>query len=203
MLKRCDWCSDDPIYQDYHDTVWGRPVTDSRDLFAKLCLDGQQAGLSWITILKKEAAYYDAFAQFDPTRLVQFGAEDVERLMTKPGIVRNRLKIESVLRNARAYLAMEADGENFVHFIWSFVDYKPQINQWQRIEDVPVVTPESEAMSKALKKRGFNFVGPTICYAFMQATGLVMDHVIDCHVHETCRTLAQSSRIPQPTFESE
>lgn len=197
MLTRCDWCSDDPIYQDYHDHVWGRPVTDARDLFAKLCLDGQQAGLSWITILKKQPAYYDAFAQFDPVRLAQFNADDVDRLMTDPGIVRNRLKIESILRNARAYLAMEAEGEDFVPFIWSFVEYQPQINQWAQIKDVPVTTAESEAMSRALKKRGFNFVGPTICYAFMQATGLVMDHLVSCHCHDECRELARTIRVSQ------
>ncbi|MCH8529640.1 MAG: DNA-3-methyladenine glycosylase I [Saccharospirillum sp.] len=197
MLTRCDWCSDDPIYQDYHDHVWGRPVTDARDLFAKLCLDGQQAGLSWITILKKQPAYYDAFAQFDPVRLAQFNADDVDRLMTDPGIVRNRLKIESILRNARAYLAMEAEGEDFVPFIWSFVEYQPQINQWAQIKDVPVTTAESEAMSRALKKRGFNFVGPTICYAFMQATGLVMDHLVSCHCHDECRELARTFRVSQ------
>lgn len=197
MPTRCDWCSDDPIYQDYHDHVWGRPVTDAQDLFAKLCLDGQQAGLSWITILKKQPAYYEAFAQFEPGRLAKFGEADIDRLMTNPGIVRNRLKIESILRNARAYLAMEAEGEDFVQFIWSFVQYQPKINQWSRLKDVPVTTPESDAMSKALKKRGFNFVGPTICYAFMQATGLVMDHLVHCHSHDACRDLARATRIPK------
>lgn len=195
METRCEWCSEDPFYQDYHDNVWGRPVTDARDLFAKLCLDGQQAGLSWITILKKQPAYYEAFAEFDPTRLAKYGPDDVGRLMTNPGIVRNRLKIESILRNARAYLAMEAEGDDFVRFIWSFVHYQPQINQWTRLKDVPVSTPESEAMSKALKKRGFNFVGPTICYAFMQATGLVMDHLVHCHSHDVCRSLAKETRV--------
>ncbi|MHA7881093.1 MAG: DNA-3-methyladenine glycosylase I [Saccharospirillum sp.] len=196
MLKRCDWCSSDPLYQHYHDRVWGRPELDSQALFAKLCLDGQQAGLSWITILKKTPAYYDAFAQFDPTRLAAFDARDVERLMSNAGIVRNRLKIESILRNARAYLAMEADGEPFAPFIWSFVGYRPQINHWQRIEEVPVATPESEALSRALKQRGFSFVGPTICYAFMQATGLVMDHLVECHCYEECHELASKTGFP-------
>ncbi len=190
MAKRCDWCGEDPIYQDYHDQVWGRPVVDDRDLFAKLCLDGQQAGLSWITILRKQPTYYEAFAQFDPYALAEFTEADMEQRLQNPGIVRNRLKVQSIVRNARAYVAMEEAGEAFAPFLWSFVGGRPIVNQWRKMSDIPVSTPESEAMSKALKKRGFNFVGPTICYAFMQATGLVMDHTQDCHCYDECHSLA-------------
>lgn len=192
-MKRCDWCGQDPVYQDYHDRVWGRPVTDPTDLFAKLCLDGQQAGLSWITILKKQPAYYDAFAQFDPYALIRFSEQDLEQCMNNPGIVRNRLKVQSIVRNARAYVDMVESGEAFAPFLWSFVDGQPIVNEWRSLEDVPVSTPDSDAMSKALKRRGFNFVGPTICYAFMQATGLVMDHQTDCHCYDECRTLAEGT----------
>lgn len=196
MTRRCDWCGNDPLYQHYHDRVWGRPVTDRRDLFAKLCLDGQQAGLSWITILRKQPAYYDAFAQFEPERLAGFTSADEKRLMQDPGIVRNRLKVRSIPRNARALLAMERVGEPFVPFLWSFVGNRPIVNQWQTMTDIPATTPESEAMSKALKKRGFSFVGPTICYAFMQATGLVMDHIDACHCFAACRRLAETFELP-------
>jgi DNA-3-methyladenine glycosylase I len=189
---RCDWCSQDPTYQQYHDHVWGRPVSDAVALFAKLCLDGQQAGLSWITILRKQSAYEDAFANFDPDQLIHFTETDVERLMGNSGIVRNRLKIRSVIRNARAFVDMRDASEDFSYFLWGFVDGQPRINAWQRHQHIPTETDESRAMSKALKQRGFNFVGPTICYAFMQATGLVMDHLCDCHCYQECRNEAES-----------
>ncbi|RYV03641.1 DNA-3-methyladenine glycosylase I [Shewanella sp. OPT22] len=180
-LKRCGWVSDDPIYQQYHDNVWGRPVYDPLELFAKLCLDGQQAGLSWITILKKKQNYYDAFADFIPEDIAQFDEQKVEALMQNTGIVRNRLKVNSIIRNAKGYLKFTQEGGDFSEFLWSFVNGKPIVNHLESMDDYPTQTPESEAMSKALKKLGFNFVGPTICYAFMQAVGMVNDHQMSCH----------------------
>ena len=180
-LIRCGWVSDDPLYQDYHDNVWGRPVYDPLELFAKLCLDGQQAGLSWITILKKQQNYYEAFAHFDPVKIAEFDDTKVEELMQNPGIVRNRLKVKSIIRNAKGYLKFIEEGGDFSEFLWRFVGGKPIVNRLEKMEDYPTQTPESEAMSKALKKLGFNFVGPTICYAFMQAVGMVNDHQLSCH----------------------
>ena len=147
MQSRCPWVTQDPQYIAYHDTQWGRPVTDSRELFEKLCLDGQQAGLSWLTILKRSDGYRRAFANFDPQQIARFGAEDVERLRQDSGIIRNRLKIESIIRNARAYLAMEAEGIDFATFLWSFVGGKVQINHWQSVREAPTSSPESDAMS--------------------------------------------------------
>ena len=184
-LIRCAWVSDDPLYRDYHDNVWGRPVYDPLELFAKLCLDGQQAGLSWITILKKQQNYYAAFANFEPEKIAQFDDEKIEELMQNSGIVRNRLKVNSIIRNAKGYLKYTEQGGDFSTFLWSFVGGKPIVNQFTSMTDIPTQTSESEAMSKALKKLGFNFVGPTICYAFMQAVGMVNDHVLSCH----CRAI--------------
>ncbi|MCH1931765.1 DNA-3-methyladenine glycosylase I [Shewanella sp. A25] len=183
---RCNWVSDDPLYREYHDHVWGRPVYDSKELFAKLCLDGQQAGLSWITILKKQKNYEEAFANFEPEIIVTFDDAKVEELMANTGIVRNRLKIHSIIRNAKGYLAYTQDGKDFSAFLWSFVGGKPLVNSFTSMTEVPAQTPESEAMSKALKKLGFNFVGPTICYAFMQAVGMVNDHLVDCIAYDAC-----------------
>ncbi|PIW60768.1 DNA-3-methyladenine glycosylase I [Shewanella sp. CG12_big_fil_rev_8_21_14_0_65_47_15] len=183
---RCGWVSDDPLYRDYHDNVWGRPVRDPKELFAKLCLDGQQAGLSWITILKKQQNYEQAFANFEPEVIAGFDVAKVEELMLNSGIVRNRLKVNSIIKNAKGYLAYTADGNDFSEFLWSFVGGKPLVNQFSSMSQVPAQTPESEAMSKALKKLGFNFVGPTICYAFMQAVGMVNDHLVDCIVYDAC-----------------
>jgi len=179
-VKRCGWVSNDPLYQAYHDEVWGRPVYDSQELFAKLCLDGQQAGLSWITILKKQQNYEAAFANFDPKIIATFDEQKVEALLQNPGIVRNRLKVNSIIKNAKGYLAYVEHGNDFSTFLWSFVGGKPIVNHFTSLEQLPAQTPESEAMSKALKKLGFNFVGPTICYAFMQAVGMVNDHLVDC-----------------------
>ena len=195
MQSRCPWVTQDPQYIAYHDTQWGRPVTDSRELFEKLCLDGQQAGLSWLTILKRSDGYRRAFANFDPQQIACFGAEDVERLRQDSGIIRNRLKIESIIRNARAYLAMEAEGIDFATFLWSFVGGKVQINHWQSVREAPTSSPESDAMSKALKQRGFNFVGTTICYAFMQAVGMVNDHELGCPCHAQCVALAKEKQL--------
>ena len=188
---RCPWCGTDPLYVHYHDTVWGRPEYDNQALFEKLCLDGQQAGLSWITILRKQESYRQAYAGFDPEQIVRFDEDDIARLLADPGIIRNRLKVHSIIRNARGFLALRDQGISFSEFLWQFVDGRPIQNRWQALAEVPVTTPESEAMSKALKKAGFNFVGPTIVYAIMQATGMVNDHLVSCHTHTECRQLAQ------------
>ncbi len=190
--ERCPWCGTDPIYVDYHDNVWGRPEYDSLALFEKLCLDGQQAGLSWLTILKKQENYRAAYDQFDPSRIAQYGQDKIEALLQDKGIIRNRLKVESIIRNARGYLELTKDGTSFSEFLWSFVDGNPIQNQWTEFAQVPVHTREAQAMSSALKRHGFNFVGPTIVYAFMQATGMVNDHLVQCPQHATCRALAEA-----------
>ena len=163
----------------YHDDEWGVPTRDERALFELLTLEGAQAGLSWSTILRKREGYREAFAGFDPEVVAAFGPEDVERLLADPGIVRNRLKVESTTANAQAVVALRAEG-GFSELVWSFVGGEPRRNTWERLADLPAETPESKAMSKELKRRGFRFVGPTICYAFMQAAGLVDDHVTAC-----------------------
>ncbi|MDN3648696.1 DNA-3-methyladenine glycosylase I [Reinekea marina] len=191
-MKRCAWCGEDEQYQNYHDTVWGRAEYDSQELFKKLCLDGQQAGLSWITILRKQANYEAAFFNFDPVKMAAMTDEDLAEQMHNAGIVRNKLKIESLRRNARAYLAMEAAGQPFNEFIWSFTGGKTIDNALKDMSDYPTESKESQAMSKALKKHGFNFVGPTICYAFMQAVGIINDHLTDCHVYQECKALARA-----------
>ena len=183
--KRCSWVSKDECYQEYHDKVWGRAVLDSQELFAKLCLEGQQAGLSWITILKKEAHYEAAFHNFDPVKISTFTEEDVERLMQNTGIIRNRLKIRSIIKNAKAYLNIEATGISFSDYIWAFVEGKTIINIWPTRDDVPASTAQSDEMAKALKKQEFSFVGTTICYAFMQAVGMLNDHTTDCFCYES------------------
>ncbi|WP_375056626.1 DNA-3-methyladenine glycosylase I [Zobellella sp. DQSA1] len=183
MLTRCGWVNEDPRYIHYHDHEWGVPEYDKRALFEKLCLDGQQAGLSWFTILCKIPGYRAAFADFEPERIARFDELDVERLMQDRGIVRNRLKIQSVVKNARAYLAMEAEGLDFGRWLWDFVGGEPVVNRWPSLGEVPATTPASDAMAKALKRRGFSFVGSTICYAFMQATGMVNDHLLSCPCH--------------------
>ena len=181
---RCPWCGTDPLYVHYHDNVWGRPEYDDRALFEKLCLDGQQAGLSWITILRKQDSYRSAYDNFDPERIVRYGDDKVAELLANPGIIRNRLKVQSIIRNARGYLELRERGHGFADFLWSFVDGQPIQNRWRTLDEVPVTTRESEAMSRALKKQGFTFVGPTIVYAFMQATGMVNDHLTGCFRHQ-------------------
>jgi DNA-3-methyladenine glycosylase I len=181
MKTRCAWASaDDPLYTAYHDDEWGRPERDGRALFEKLMLDGFQAGLAWITILRKRDAFRSAFAGFEPEKIARFGARDVTRLLGDAGIVRHRGKIEATISNAKAYLAMEAAGEDFAKFCWSFVGGKPQVDSPKSLADIRPESPESKALSKALKQRGFKFVGPTIVYAWMQACGLVNDHVTTC-----------------------
>ncbi|MFC3393431.1 DNA-3-methyladenine glycosylase I [Brenneria rubrifaciens] len=183
-MNRCGWVTQDVLYQDYHDNEWGKPCTDSQKLFELLCLEGQQAGLSWITVLKKRENYRRCFHQFNPERIAQMTGDDVAVLLQDSGIIRHRGKIEAIITNARAWLTLENQGEGFSHFIWSFVDHKPLINQPASPASVPSKTAISDAMSKALKKRGFTFIGSTICYAFMQAGGLVNDHTANCFCYQ-------------------
>ncbi len=182
-MQRCGWVSQDPLYIAYHDQEWGVPETDGKHLFEMICLEGQQAGLSWITVLKKRENYRQAFHQLDPVLVAGMTSADVDRLGLVAGIIRHRGKIEAIIGNARAYLAMEENGERFSDFVWSFVDNIPQVTQAATLAEIPTSTPASDALSKALKKRGFKFVGTTICYSFMQACGLVNDHVTACHCH--------------------
>ena len=182
-LKRCHWVSDDPLYRAYHDEEWGVPEHDDRALFEKLLLDGFQAGLSWITILRKRDAFRRAFVGFDAARIAKFGARDVERLMGDAGIVRNRAKIEGAVGSARAYLKLQDEG-GFARFCWQFVDGKPRDSRIRTPGKIPTETEESRALGKALKARGFAFVGPTIVYAFMQAVGMVNDHLVTCFRHD-------------------
>jgi DNA-3-methyladenine glycosylase I len=179
-VTRCAWASGDPLMMEYHDTEWGVPVHDDRRLFEFLVLEGAQAGLSWQTILNKRAAYRRAFAKFDPARVAGFGARDLERLLADPGIVRNRLKIAAAIENARRVLHVQAEVGSFDTYIWRFVDGRPIRRRLRSLSEVPAATAESTAMSRDLLARGFRFVGPTICYAFMQATGMVNDHLVGC-----------------------
>ncbi|HCO7526860.1 DNA-3-methyladenine glycosylase I [Escherichia coli] len=179
-MERCGWVSQDPLYIAYHDNEWGVPETDSKKLFEMICLEGQQAGLSWITVLKKRENYRACFHQFDPVKVAAMQEEDVERLVQDAGIIRHRGKIQAIIGNARAYLQMEQNGEPFVDFVWSFVNHQPQVTQATTLSEIPTSTSASDALSKALKKRGFKFVGTTICYSFIQACGLVNDHVVGC-----------------------
>lgn len=185
--KRCDWCGDDPLYQHYHDHEWGVPSYDDPTLFEFLLLEGAQAGLSWITILRKRENYRAAFDQFDPEKIARYSPRKIEKLLLNPGIVRNRLKVESAVRNAKAYLAILDRHDGFSDYIWQFVDGAPIQNRWKTMQQLPVSTPESDAMSKTLKKDGFNFVGSTICYAYMQSMGMVNDHLTTCYRHKECR----------------
>lgn len=194
---RCSWCGDDPLYCDYHDNEWGVPVFDEQQLFKLLILEGAQAGLSWITVLRKRDNYRKAFSNFDPEKIARFTPAKIEKLMQDQGIIRNRLKLESTIKNARAMLAMKKNGENFSEFLWSFVNHQPIQNNLRSMKDAVSSTPESDAMSKALKKKGFSFVGSTICYAFMQACGMVNDHFIDCFRHKECAGLAKQKARPE------
>ena len=187
---RCEWPGTDPLNLEHHDLEWGVPSRDRRHLFEMLTLEGAQAGLSWTTILRKRDGYRAAFAGFEPAAVASFSPDDVDRLMLDPGIVRNRAKIESTIDNARAILALERDGLDFVDHLWSFVGGQPIQNTFERIGELPAETAESNAMSKDLKKRGFRFVGPTICYAFMQAAGLVNDHILTCYRYREVQALA-------------
>ncbi len=181
-IIRCQWCSNDELYQQYHDQEWGVPVYDDRELFEMLNLEGAQAGLSWITVLKKRAHYRKVFDGFKPEKIAKYDQAKREELLADPGIIRNKLKVNAFIVNAQLYLDMQADkaSPSFSEYLWSFVDGKPIVNARKTFADVPATTAESDAMSKSLKKKGFKFVGSTICYAFMQATGMVNDHTIDC-----------------------
>ncbi len=180
MTKRCEWCGTDPLYVAYHDHEWGTPLRDDRGLFEFLVLEGAQAGLSWLTILKKRENYRQAFHGFDPQRVSAYSAVDVQRLLADPGIVRNRLKIESAIRNAQRVLDIMGEFGSFDSFIWRYVDHHPIRNSWRTLSEIPASSELSDMMSKDLKTRGFNFVGSTICYAFMQAVGMVNDHLVGC-----------------------
>jgi DNA-3-methyladenine glycosylase I len=177
---RCEWGTSSELYIEYHDTEWGVPVHDEQKLFEFLILEGAQAGLSWSTILNKRQAYLQAFDRFEPARVASYDDEKVQALLSNSGIVRNRLKIQAAIQNARAFLAVQDEYGSFDSYIWQFVEGKPIQNSWKILQEIPATTKESDAMSKELKKRGFTFVGSTICYAFMQAVGMVNDHVVDC-----------------------
>ncbi|MDF2940185.1 MAG: DNA-3-methyladenine glycosylase [Gammaproteobacteria bacterium] len=181
-VSRCPWCLGNPLYEAYHDQEWGQPLFDNIKLFEFLILEGAQAGLSWITVLKKREAYREAFMQFNPEKIARFDSKKIEELIQNPGIIRNRLKIESAITNAQAYLKL-TEQQSFSDFLWGFVEGKPISNSWETMSEVPSRTELSDQLSKELKKRGFKFVGSTICYAFMQAVGMVNDHLQSCYKH--------------------
>jgi DNA-3-methyladenine glycosylase I len=187
MKIRCQWPGDDPLYVAYHDEEWGVPKHDERRLFEDLVLDGAQAGLSWITILRKRENYRAAFDNFDAQKVAAYGDEKIGELLSNAGIIRNRQKINSAIKNARAFLKVQEEFGTFDAYIWQFTGGKTLHNQWETMSEIPAKTAESEAMSKDLKKRGFSFVGPTICYAFMQAVGIVNDHVVSCFRYHEVR----------------
>ncbi|MNO70273.1 DNA-3-methyladenine glycosylase 1 [compost metagenome] len=177
---RCAWVNDDPLYIAYHDEEWGKPLYDDRKLFELLMLEGMQAGLSWYTVLKKRARFREVFDGFDPKKIVHYDEAKIAELMSDPGIIRNRLKIDAIIRNADVYLQICEEHGSFAEYLWNFVGGKPTINHWKTRADVPASTSQSDEMSKALKKKGMKFVGTTICYAFMQASGMVDDHSLNC-----------------------
>jgi|TARA_B100002051_G_scaffold271909_1_gene307545 DNA-3-methyladenine glycosylase I len=188
--RRCDWCGTEPIYVEYHDSEWGVPNFDDASLFEFLLLEGAQAGLSWITVLKKREGYRQAFDGFDAEKIARYGQDDVNRLLQNSGIIRNRLKVESAVTNACAFLDIKERYSSFSDYVWQFVGGLPRQNRFRSLKQVPAMTSVSDAMSKQLKKDGFRFVGSIICYAFMQATGMVNDHLVDCHRHEACAELS-------------
>jgi DNA-3-methyladenine glycosylase I len=196
VLVRCTWPGlDDPLYTHYHDTEWGVPKTDDRVLFEKMILEGFQSGLSWLTILRKRENFRTAFDDFDAAKIARYDDRDKARLMADTGIIRNRLKIDATIDNARAYLKL-AEKTSLAHFLWSFVDGRPRINTYRTHADVPAQTEVSKIVSKALKAEGFRFVGPTTMYAFMQASGLVNDHLLGCHRHHHCSALMKTFELP-------
>lgn len=189
---RCHWCHGDALYQQYHDQEWGRPLFDEQSLFEFLLLEGAQAGLSWITVLRKREHYRAAFDGFDPVKIARYSPAKIEKLLQNPGIIRNRLKVNSAVKNARAWLDLKESGQDPVAFFWDFVDGRPLQNNRKKMADIPASTPLSDRLSKALKQAGFNFVGSTICYAHMQATGMVNDHLVSCPAHGECLALAKA-----------
>jgi DNA-3-methyladenine glycosylase I len=182
-MTRCPWPGSDPLYCAYHDSEWGLPLRDGRKLFELLLLEGAQAGLSWITVLRKRDHYRRVFDDFDPQKIARYTGKKINALLADSGIIRNRAKVEAAVAGAQAYLRLLEEKESFATYIWDFVDGRPIQNRWRAMQEVPAVTPASRLMSRDLKKRGFQFVGPTICYAFMQAAGLVNDHLVDCFRH--------------------
>lgn len=190
MSEVCDWCGNDPDYRRYHDEEWGVPCRDDRKLFEFLILESAQAGLNWLTILRKREGYRRLFANFDPEHVARFDDEDIARLMADPAIIRNRMKIEAAINNARCVLDVQQEYGSLADYLWAFVDHKPVQNRWSTLDEVPASTPLSDHISKAMKKRGFRFFGSTICYAYLQAMGLVNDHLVRCPAHERCTKLA-------------
>ena len=182
-LTRCHWVSNDPLYQHYHDHEWGVPCYDDQCLFAMLLLEGVQAGLSWITVLKKREHYFQVFDNFDAEKIAKYKKPKIEKLLNDPGIIRNRLKVQSMIANAQNYLKLQQQQGGFSDYIWQFVDGEPIQNHWKNHQQVPITTAASDAMSRSLKQHGFKFVGSTICYAYMQAVGMVNDHTVDCFRH--------------------
>ena len=190
MPKRCTWCGTDPLYVDYHDNEWGIPTFDDVRLFEMLVLEGAQAGLAWITVLRKREGYRELFEGFDANRIARYTDRKLDKLLLDPRIIRNRLKVYGTRQNARAYLAIQEEIGSFADYIWRFVDHRPLQNNWRSLRDVPATTAVSDQISKDLKKRGFTFVGSTIVYAHMQATGMVNDHTTDCFRRRECKQLA-------------
>lgn len=190
---RCAWCGTDPVYVAYHDQEWGVPSHDDAHLFEMLILEAQQAGLSWITILRKRENFREALDGFDPERIARYTPARIEKLMGNAGIIRNRLKLNAAVKNARAFLATQEAFGGFDRFLWSFVNGQPIQHRFQSMQEIPATSPESEAMSRALKQRGFTFVGSTICYALMQSVGMVNDHLCECHRHAVVATLGDAS----------
>ncbi len=193
MAGRCAWCGTDPLYVAYHDNEWGVPVHDDRHLFEMLVLEGAQAGLSWLTILRKRESYRKAFDGFDIEAVARYSDSDLARLLADPGIVRNRLKVASAIRNARCVLDLRDKHGSLDAFLWRYVDGDPVQNTWRALAEIPISTAQSDRMSRDLRRRGFNFVGSTICYAFMQSVGMVNDHVVDCFRHAEIRCRSSSS----------
>ncbi len=192
MINRCGWSISDPLMIDYHDKEWGVPVHDDRKHFEFIVLDGAQAGLSWQTVLKKREAYREAFDNFDPKKVARYDERKIEELLNNPGIIRNRLKVSSAIKNANAFLEVRKKFGTFDKYIWQFVGGSPMRNTWKSLKELPAKTPESDAMSKDMKKRGFNFVGSTICYAYMQAAGMVNDHTVGCFRHKEIRRISRN-----------
>lgn len=186
-MKRCEWANRSELERSYHDNEWGVPIHDDRSLFEFLVLEGAQAGLSWSTILRKREGYRKAFDNFNALKISRYAGNDISRLLADPGIVRNRLKITATITNARAFLQLQKQFGSFDHYIWQFVNGRPVQNSWEKLTDIPSSAPESDAMSKDLRERGFKFVGTTICYSLMQAVGMVNDHVVGCFRHEELR----------------
>jgi DNA-3-methyladenine glycosylase I len=197
MQRRCTWCGSDPLYLGYHDEEWGVPVREDTTLFEFLILEGAQAGLSWITVLRKRESYRELFDGFDPEKIARYRDSRLEKLLLDQRIIRNRLKVFATRTNARAFLAVQEERGSFSDYIWDFVDGNPIQNHWNSPGDVPVTSPVSDAISRDMKKRGFTFVGSTIIYAHMQATGMVNDHTVDCFRHRECQLMASDTQKPE------